>query len=35
MVVANHLKYTGRQKELFFVPVTINYDTIIEGKVFP
>lgn len=35
MIVANHLKTQGRTKELFFVPITINYDRVVEGEVFP
>jgi glycerol-3-phosphate O-acyltransferase len=35
MIVANHLKAQGRKKELYFVPITVNYDRVVEGEVFP
>jgi len=35
MIVSNHLKKVDHSKELVFVPITINYDRVIEGEVFP
>ena len=35
MIVENHLRKADPSKELVFVPVTINYDRVIEGEVFP
>jgi glycerol-3-phosphate O-acyltransferase len=35
MIVQNHLLKVDHAKDLVFVPVTINYDRVIEGEVFP
>ena len=35
IIVKNYLRSPGNKKEVVFVPVTINYDRVIDGEVFP
>ena len=34
-IISQHIKNEGSKKDILFVPVTINYDRVIEGELFP